>query len=588
MFLVLFAYIMGAFPGMEDTTERTTADRLLVDSFSHTRLNVCFTRIKHGKDGGDRDGDGEKQSSRAKKWKICFEKFLMSLADQQLVMSLAIPVAVFTRWSKTSLFSLDMALMLVFTSLVTHLATIRYCPGYLLEHPVMSIARIVAIGAVIGCNIAIGGTRGATVYAAQKYYAATHNITENPSTPFTWAVLPACFLRQNPGLPPDFGYDILWGMTLVLYFANLLNKLFSRKLQSTSFLYRFIMIYVLRQEEEKLGIFNDFARLYDKRQVWISRIESHIPQRIKPVLEYLVAFEAAYFAMTASVLDDIPWLLLVLTYCITKSITTWLATGSPFWESGMSNQGFGLGQITALILLLIPILTLCDTIAEQFDKDIAKYWHCLWSWCHCALRQQASREDLEMGPISAKQNRVETAQNLSPDERPLLPGNATGLSGGENGISPPTAESELEPAKGATCSSTPETIVPEGNQIHESKIAGREEEFQKFSKIRAFRVSIIILSLWSFISFILVAVITAVPWYVFAWNLGATVPFATLFVWEILFEVCHVCYTFALKISGWIAATYNFWRYLVDIAYPSLSKLRKRTDGAASLGTDFA
>jgi hypothetical protein len=506
MFLVLFAYTMGAFPGMEDTTERATADRLLVDSFSHTRLYACFTRIKQGK--GYRDRDREKEGSRAKKWKICFEKFLMSLADQQPVMSLAIPVAVFTRWSKTSLFSLDMALTLVFTSLVTHLATIRYCPSYLLEHKVMSGARIVAIGAVIGCTIALGGTRGATVYAAQKYYAAIHNITESPSTPFTWAVLPACFLRQNPGLPPDWGYDILWGVTRVLYFANLLDKLFSRKLQSTSFLYRFIMIYVLRQEEEKLGVFNDFETLYDKRQVWISRIQSHLPQRIKPVLEDIVAFEAAYFAITASVLDDIPWLLLVLTYCITKLITTWLATGSPFWESGMSNQGFGLGQITALILLLIPILTLCNTIAEQFGKDIAIYRHCLWSWFHRASRQQASRENLEMGPISAKRNRAETAQ--------------------------------------------------------------------KFSKIQAFRVSSIILSLLSFISFILVAVITAVPWYTFAWNLGATVPFATLFVWAILFEVCHVFYTFLSSIGGWIAAAYNFWRYLVDIAYPSLIMLRKR------------
>jgi hypothetical protein len=260
MFLVLLAYTMGAFPGMEDTPEHATADRLLVDSFSHTRLYACFTRIKQGKGGGD--GDREKESSRVKKWKICFEKFLMSLADQQLVMSLAIPVAVFTRWSKTSLFSLDMALTLVFTSLVTHLATIRYCPGYLLEHKVMSGARIFAIGAVIGCTIALRDTRGATVYAAQKYYAATHNITESPSTPFTWAVLPACFLRQNPGLPPDWGYDILRGVALVLYFANLPDKLFSRKLQSTSFLYRFIMIYVLRQEGEKLGVFNDFARLY--------------------------------------------------------------------------------------------------------------------------------------------------------------------------------------------------------------------------------------------------------------------------------------------------------------------------------------
>jgi hypothetical protein len=66
------------------------------------------------------------------------------------------------------------------------------------------------------------------------------------------------------------------------------------------------MRYILRQEKEQLGIFNYFARLYNNRQAWISRIQSHLPQGIKPVLEDVVTFEAAYFAMTASVLDDIP------------------------------------------------------------------------------------------------------------------------------------------------------------------------------------------------------------------------------------------------------------------------------------------
>jgi hypothetical protein len=231
------------------------------------------------------------------------------------------------------------------------------------------------------------------------------------------------------------------------------------------------MKHLPRQKKKKLGVFNNFTKLYHKRQDWISKIQSHLPQGIRTVLEDLVAFEAAYFAMTASVFDDIPWLLLVLTYCITKLFTTWLATGSPFWGSGMNDQEFGFGQIPSLILLLIPILTRCDNIADQFGKGITFSWHCPWSWCHRAPRQQTSPKDLEMGQISAKQNRAETAQNLSPDERPPLPGNATGLSGGENGISPPTAEPKLELAKEATRSSTPGSIVPGGSQSSGSTTA---------------------------------------------------------------------------------------------------------------------
>jgi hypothetical protein len=135
------------------------------------------------------------------------------------------------------------------------------------------------------------------------------------------------------------------------------------------------MRYVLRREKEQLGVFNDFARLYDKRQAWIiSRIQSRLPQLIKPVLEDIVAFEAAYFAITASVLDDVPWLLLVLTYCITKLITTWLAIGSPVWESdeqsGIRPQS-DYSSDTALDTHSHPVRYHCRAIRQRYRYLLA-------------------------------------------------------------------------------------------------------------------------------------------------------------------------------------------------------------------------
>ena len=76
--------------------------------------------------------------------------------------------------------------------------------------------------------------------------------------------------------------------------------------------------------------------------------------------------------MTASVFADIPWLFFVLAYCTTKLVTTWLASNSPFWGTAVSEDGFGFGQMTALMLLLLPILTAFDAVGDVFRKKKSK------------------------------------------------------------------------------------------------------------------------------------------------------------------------------------------------------------------------
>ena len=56
----------------------------------------------------------------------------------------------------------------------------------------------------------------------------------------------------------------------------------------------------------------------------------------------------------------------------------------------------------------------------------------------------------------------------------------------------------------------------------------------------AFRVSVYILVGWSITIFIFCAVITAVPWYDVRLELGATLPYATWFLWSSSLEVGHI------------------------------------------------
>jgi hypothetical protein len=67
---------------------------------------------------------------RGRRFEACFEKLFVSFADQQLGFSLAILIAVCSKWSQVSLYSLELAWTLATISLVTHMTAIRYCPRY--------------------------------------------------------------------------------------------------------------------------------------------------------------------------------------------------------------------------------------------------------------------------------------------------------------------------------------------------------------------------------------------------------------------------------------------------------------------------
>lgn len=453
MLLIIFGYALGEFPGIE----HTVVDGILIAKV------FGFRRQSHTKD-----------------WEKCFQRVLLSLADQQLVTSLAITAATFSQWQKISLYTLDMAWTLVITSLVTHLATLRYCPEYLREHKLLSTGRIIAIWTVIAGFIALQYTR-------QAAFAAFDN---NPSRLMAWRARPSCLLAQSPGFPPDWGYDVLWDIVIVLYTANLLDKLYSKsgELHTTSFIYRFLVCRLLCEEPAN---FNNFRLLYESRNKYISEYGRHFASSWKSWLRILSAIEAAYFAITASVFADIPWTLFILTYCIVKLVSTWLAPGSPFWDIGMDQGGFGFGQMTALILLLLPILTACDAIGDVLRKKKRLLF--------------ALHSRINANHISTE---IETANNVT-SARPQGPE-----------------------------ASTPNHSSLTFDTFRPNTPFNIEDEFAKHN--RAFRLSIYALAAWSISVFIFVAVITAVPWYNFAFQLASILPFASWFIWSALLEFGHI------------------------------------------------
>jgi hypothetical protein len=350
MFLILLAYFMGALPGME----QSQVDIFFVTSF-HKLWHLLCNHV----------ANKQEEQKRLIKWASCFERVLLMLADQQLVTSLAITVATFSKWRDISVYSLNMAWTMVTMSLVTHLATIRFFPKYLKENPFLRKGRIVGVALVIIGYNSLQFTTGIASFTAFEHANALTIPNYSPRSVF-WKMLPSCLFLQNPSLPPNIGYGIFWSVTLWTYYASTLNKILSQDLHGSTFLYRMLVKRVFLKD---LGVFDNFDNLFSSRVKWISKIKSCTLQRMHPVLRGLAAFEAAYFAIKASVSADIPWLLLVLTYSLTKLVTTWLGSDSPFWESATESQGFGFGQTTALFLLAIPLLTfLQESFVESQDQ----------------------------------------------------------------------------------------------------------------------------------------------------------------------------------------------------------------------------
>lgn len=109
---VLFAYFSDSLPGLR----HSEVDRILIDALTQTIFRSCI-RIS-----------GHDTALRRQKREELFEKFLASLADQQLVTGFAVIIAAFAQWHDVSLYTASMAWTMATVSLVTHLGNIRLCP----------------------------------------------------------------------------------------------------------------------------------------------------------------------------------------------------------------------------------------------------------------------------------------------------------------------------------------------------------------------------------------------------------------------------------------------------------------------------
>jgi len=134
---------------------------------------------------------------------------------------------------------------------------------------------------------------------------------------------------------------------------------------SSSFLYRWVVRYILRSNE--VGPFDSYEGMRKERQKWAGTVKCS--QLLQQLLYVLVDVEAAYLALNTSIFADIPWLLFVLIFSWTQTVWYWRFDGAPGPAGDDTHGGSSIsfGQVVALFLLVIPVMAAAEALLQTAD-----------------------------------------------------------------------------------------------------------------------------------------------------------------------------------------------------------------------------
>ncbi|KAK0719418.1 hypothetical protein B0H67DRAFT_642774 [Lasiosphaeris hirsuta] len=130
--ITLVAIIVGYFGGFLRPERYRPADREFI---------LTFRRLFRL----DADSDIKALGGRSLAHIEAFEGFMLSFSDQQLVVGLAILIAVYAKSCNLSVFSFELAVALAFFSLMIHLFTLSVLRTYLHDHPRVLWVRLIAV-----------------------------------------------------------------------------------------------------------------------------------------------------------------------------------------------------------------------------------------------------------------------------------------------------------------------------------------------------------------------------------------------------------------------------------------------------------
>jgi hypothetical protein len=307
----------------------------------------------------------------------------------------------------------------------------------------------------------------------------------------------ACVVAESGRPPKVLEVSILWVLILIVYYVNILNKVYIRELHGSSIAYRSMQIIARpihrpppgrsgrssSSQAPELGTFDDYGKLFDSWDGWINEkfggVGAGKNRRLRYCAECVRDVEVAYFAVKSSVFADIPWVVFVLVFSLLETLGVLLMSDSPARQMGIFTDIRSFGQIIPMLLTLLPVFVAVEAISAPPGAELVR------------------------GGITS-----EPAQQLNPVES-------------IGGLEPLPSQH--------TSQSTTATATTQ-------ELTGRDRAIGT----RGVRIMIFCLSLFYFVAMSYVAVISSSNWFEEYWALSAHLLVPAWFAWGTLRELWDV------------------------------------------------
>lgn len=270
------------------------------------------------------------------------ERFLLALSDLQLVTGIALLVTSLIE-CQASLYTQLVVSASAWFSCTTHLATLSFLDRYLQQHPRLRIFRIVCmmvigIGALISQGMTLGYLTSSALYSVSFSCILQHHANQDDK------IVEGTFVLTNLAL---------W-LSLIRGYAQRVTLLFFREWTTRITTANSFLSCLLARALRVPGS-------QSKRSALLSRMKD---QDISRIDLFLLARSESKCAAWYTIAETF----LLGSFGVCQLILLWSGWSGSVKNLLSDSNSWGFGQIIPLLLLILPILTVCETIAGEYPN----------------------------------------------------------------------------------------------------------------------------------------------------------------------------------------------------------------------------
>ncbi|MCJ1281018.1 hypothetical protein MMC26_000336 [Xylographa opegraphella] len=410
---IILGYLTKALP--EDSL--TDLDHRVVDKIASSWVGVISVKAWLGFIRISRrclflKPPNEKDDLSADQRREALKKFVLTLSDQQLVTGIAILVACFANWCRTSVYELNMVVALAWFSSATHLATLDVLQDYFKHNRVVRNWRMIGMVAIVllliagllltgfytntnadsaplpclsylsgiiiyDCNGTIFRTNTTLLDNAAWNATSYDNSTvyENGTSYANASSYDDCNWYGGNG---EFDMDIILYLGPVFTVAYLVYGYASALLRTFAISENIALTPLHMSIYLSLKVFNPRTKSTTMEVIDKTIIKCRAKRRADFNQKFAKLFKITYsnrFQQLSSVfatyresfLSHIGGLFFAMSYGFSRVVAYRWAFDGPSLEAGSNRVDFG--QVVPLVLLVLPLLAAAEIFHENDDKE---------------------------------------------------------------------------------------------------------------------------------------------------------------------------------------------------------------------------